>query len=302
MKKNRDIEHGNNPKIVTNSLGSLYQHLRHYFADLSPGKTGLEAYWLLEWAADINYKDIVSDPDRLLDVETLAKLESGLKRRLRGESIHRIKGMREFYGLPFSLSPDTLEPRPDSEALIDLVLPFIQQQARQKKSLQLLDMGTGSGILSIALLAHIPQLHATGVDIVTGALTTARQNAHLNGVEERFQPLASDWFSQVKGKYDFIISNPPYIAHADIATLDRTVRDFDPLIALDGGVDGLDFYRQLARLSGDFLISDGKIAVEIGQGQKTQVIDFFSAQDFRLIATKDDLAGICRALLFTAPI
>jgi len=159
-------------------------------------------------------------------------------------------------------------------------------------------MGTGSGALAIALLAHVPQCQATGVDIAADALQTAAHNAALHGVEGRFQTLLSDGFTNVEGKYDFIISNPPYIASADIPTLDKTVRDFDPLPALDGGTDGLDFYRLLASHSRQFLEPLGQIALEIGFGQKPQVTDLFDNAGFQLVKAADDLSGTCRALLF----
>jgi len=284
--------------VSENRLGFVYQQLRQRFAASDMGKTGLEAFLLLEWAVGASYKDIVADPDRLLDEAHLAKIEEGVRRRLGGESIHRIRGYREFYGLNFQLSPDTLEPRPDSEALIDLVLPVLRERASQGGKVQLLDMGTGSGALAIALLCQVPSLYATGVDIAQGALDAAVINAHLNRVEARFQPLKSNWFDKVAGKYDMIIANPPYIVRADIARLDRMVRDFDPIIALDGGEDGLDSYRQLALMSGHFLLPDGFVGVEIGQGQQSRVTELFVAQGLSLIENRQDLAGICRALLF----
>jgi len=284
--------------VKDNELKIIYQQLKADFKQAGIGEAGLEAQLLLEWAADLSYKDIITDPDRRLNGAELTQLQQGLVRRLRGESIHRIRGWREFYGLPFQLSPDTLEPRPDSETLIDLILPVIRALARQQEKIALLDMGTGSGALAITLLVHVPQLIATAVDIASGALEVAARNARQNGVAARFQPLLSDGFAKVEGKYDFIISNPPYIARPQILELDKTVRDFDPVVALDGGEDGLDFYRQLALMSRDFLNPSGQICVEIGQGQEAQIKALFAAQGFCLIAQQDDLAGICRVLMF----
>jgi len=314
-------------------LGELYQNLRASFKEAGLDKAGLEAFLLLEWAGSFAYKDIFADPDRILDAQLLAKVQSGFERRLLGESIHRIRGWREFYGLPFYLSSETLEPRSDSEALIDLILPRIEGRAieqlprkvgtgfevkncgknkglersvasRETKAalagqeIRLLDMGTGSGALAIALLAQVPPLQAVGVDIAPEALRVAARNAQSNGVEARFQPLLSDWFDKVAGAYDFIISNPPYIVRSDIDKLDKTVRDFDPILALDGGNDGLDFYRLLASQSRPFLAPSGQIAVEIGFGQKTQVTSLFAKSGFHLVDEANDLSGICRALLF----
>jgi len=279
-------------------LGAVYQQLRQSFKQANIDHGGLEAALLLEWGVGVTYQDIMTNGDWLIDEIDLKKIEDGLKRRLNGESIHRIRGWREFYGLPFHLCVDTLEPRPDSEALIELVLPPIRTLAEQQESIHLLDMGTGSGALAISLANAVPQLLVTGVDIAPGAVEIAQKNAFLNGVEARFQPLLSNWFENVTGEYDFIISNPPYIASHEIATLEKKVRDFDPIIALDGGKDGLDFYRQLAQDSHQFLKPHGKIGVEIGQGQEAQVTALFSFHDFHLIGQGDDLAGIRRALLF----
>jgi len=296
--------------VRDNSLAALFGYVKQRLTDSGIDQAGFEAWLLLEWACaperftkpsetktTLTRKDIFLNGDQLINQQAIAKLEEGLERRLGGESIHRIRGEREFYGLIFHLSPDTLEPRPDSETLIDLVLPLIEKKATQNP-VHLLDMGTGSGALAIALLSQIPQLYATAVDIAAGALETAMNNARLHGVEDRFKPLLSDGFAEVRGKYDFIISNPPYIARSDIPHLDKRVRDFDPLIALDGGADGLDFYRLLASLSRQFLFPTGQIAVEIGQGQDEDVAALFEGQGFLLTSMADDLAGIHRALLF----
>jgi len=283
---------------MSERLGDVYLRLKGCFKEIGSDNAGLEAYLLLEWVADIDYKDIVVNPDKLLGEKILCKLEEARARRLCGESVHRIRGWREFYGLPFHLSPDTLEPRPDSEVLVDLILPFIQERVRKQERVKLLDMGTGSGALVIALLSQVPQLHGVGVDISRAAVMMAQQNARLNNVEERFQAIMSDGFDEIKECFDFIISNPPYIARSDIANLDVTVRNFDPIKALDGGEDGLDFYRQLALKSGDFLTKNGFIGIEIAQGKEAQVTALFAFHGLVLVAKSNDLAGICRALLF----
>jgi len=159
-------------------------------------------------------------------------------------------------------------------------------------------MGTGSGAIAIALLSQCSQLEGVGVDIAQDALDMAVKNAKICGVLARFTPLKSNWLEEVNGIYDVIVSNPPYIKTGDIASLDKIVRDFDPCLALDGGEDGLKFYRQLSQESAHFLTKNGMVAVEIGQGQERKVEEFFIDQHYHLVEKKRDLGGVVRALLF----
>lgn len=258
----------------------------------------LDARLLIEWASNTTPLDRLTKPDSLLDDTVLALIENALLRRINGEPTHRIIGVRGFYGLDFNLSPDTLEPRPDTETLIDLVLPFLRCICRENKKITVLDMGTGTGAIGVTLAAEIPYVFATGVDISSGALKMAQENAVRAGVGERFITLQSDWFAQVAGRYDLIVSNPPYIPRSEITALDITVRQYDPLPALDGGLDGLDFYRALANEAGAFLEQHGRVAVEIGQGQEKDVEAIFAKHHFRLEQTARDLSGIIRALMF----
>lgn len=277
------------------SLANALHHATQILQQAGIEQARLDARLLVEWVTATGRLDALLRPELALTPAQSAKLDAALQRRINGEPTHRIIGRRGFYGLDFALSADTLEPRPDTETLIDLVLPFLQAQANPTA----LDMGTGSGAIAITLLHTVPQLYVTAVDISAGALATAQQNAVQAGVEARFTPLTSDWFANVSGRFDLIVSNPPYIPHGDIAALDQSVRDFDPLRALDGGADGLDFYRLLAVQSRQFLKPQGKIAVEIGIRQKEDVTALFIAAGFTLAAAKADLGGIARALLFS---
>lgn len=258
----------------------------------------LDAQLLLEWATATTRLELITCPERSVPAEQAALLEAALTRRCQGEPVHRIIGMREFYGLPFQLSPDTLEPRPDTETLIELVLPFIKQHVAQQGVAELIDMGTGTGAIAISLLAQVAELHATAVDISAGALAMARINAVNNGVASRFAAVKSNWFSQISGKFHFIVSNPPYIPAKHVADLSREVREHDPLRALDGGADGLDFYRSLAAESSSYLTDNGMVAVEIGAGQYDDVKALFAIDGFALVADGRDLAGHYRAMVF----
>ena len=191
-----------------------------------------------------------------------------MARRIAREPVHRIIGEREFYGLPLHLTAATLVPRPDTETLVDLALPFVKETAARTGACRILDIGTGSGAIALALLSAVPQAIATGTDISAEACMVAETNARALGFADRFTAIRSNWFDAVSGEYDLIVSNPPYIATDEIADLDADVRDYDPLAALDGGEDGLDAYRVLARRSAPFLAENGAIAVEIGHDQK----------------------------------
>ncbi len=193
--------------------------------------------------------------------------------------------------MPFRLSAATLEPRPDTEVLVELVIPALEALAGKNSVLELLDMGTGTGAIVISLLHRFEHAHGIGLDMAEGALAMARINAVANGVSDRFAALKSDWFQNVSGLFHLIVSNPPYIPHEDIAELSREVRNHDPLAALDGGADGLNFYRALAQKAADHLYKDGMVAVEIGAGQFQDVEALLKAQVFLSQAMRAILAA-----------
>lgn len=260
----------------------------------------LDARLLVEWATGTTRLHLISTPEMVIPSEIADKLGSILARRVAGEPVHRIIGSRAFYGLQFRLSAETLEPRPDTEALIDLVVPHLEKMVEANGIADILDMGTGTGAIAITLATRFERLRAVGVDIAPGALATARLNAHDTDVSSRFAALQSDWYANVRGRFDLIVSNPPYIPHHDIAELSREVREHDPLAALDGGSDGLDFYRALALGASDYLYKGGMIAVEIGAGQADDVERIFAQSDYQLKEVASDLGGHKRALLFVA--
>lgn len=265
----------------------------------SGGETpDLDARLLVEWATGATRLDLISTPEQLVEAEKVEALRDAVERRVRGEPVHRIIGVREFYGLPFQLSPETLEPRPDTETLVELVIPALENLHEKHHCVELLDMGTGTGAIMIALLNRFEHLHGVAVDISEGALATARINALANGVSARFAALHSDWFAALSGQFHMIVSNPPYIPHEDIAQLSREVREHDPHAALDGGMDGLDFYRALAEHAGAYLYEDGMVAVEIGAGQFQDVKALFEKANFSLVGDASDLGGHRRAMIF----
>lgn len=258
----------------------------------------LDASLLLEAATGTSALQRITHPDLEISESGWKTLATYINRRANNEPLHRITGAREFYGLSLQLNKSTLVPRPDTEILVDTVLPFVKQCIRDNDSCQILDLGTGSGAIALALINEAPKAQATGTDVSPEALTAAAQNAATHSLDDRYATLQSNWFEKVTGKFDLIVSNPPYIASKIIETLDSEVRNFDPTVALDGGTDGLDAYKVIAIQSPSFLKSYGRIAVEIGYDQKSTVTALFEAAGLSLIEAVDDLSGQNRVLFF----
>lgn len=227
-----------------------------------------------------------------------ACLESRLARRLAGEPVHRILGRRAFYEHEFELSPETLEPRPDTEILVDEARKAMAAIIERRGECRFADIGTGSGVIAVSLLALFPRSQALAIDISAGALATARRNAQAVGVADRMLPLLSNYLAATGGPLDLVLSNPPYIKTGDIPSLAVDVRDYDPLAALDGGEDGLDAYRAIAARLDSVLGSDGRAIVEIGTGQAEDVAAIFASQGLHLESSARDFSGMTRVLGF----
>src|SRR5690606_23980048 len=181
----------------------------------------IDARLLVEWATGKTRLDLISAPEQLVDAAAIATLSDALDRRVRGEPVHRIMGVREFFGLPFRLSAETLEPRPDTEVLVELVIPALEALAGQNNTLELLDMGTGTGTIIVSLLHRFEQAHGIGSERAEGALAMTRINAVANGLGDCSAALKSEWFQTVSGHFHLIVSNPPYTPHQDNAGLTR---------------------------------------------------------------------------------
>jgi release factor glutamine methyltransferase len=237
-----------------------------------------------------------SDPFAVIAPDALAKLDAMATRREAGEPVWRVIGEREFWGLPFRLSPATLEPRPDSETLVEAGLAALGD--RRSESLSVLDLGTGTGCLLIAVLSECPNAQGLGIDVAPDAVAAARANAELNGLGSRAVFRDGDWFAGLTGTFDLVLSNPPYIPTGEIASLDRGVREYDPLRALDGGDDGLGAYRALALGLPTVLEPGGVAVLEIGAGQENDVVAIMTGAGLAHRATRHDLGGHARALTF----
>ncbi len=255
---------------------------------------GLDARLLLQAAAGISHEDIVADPHKA--IADTSVFETYVARRKAFEPVSRILGEREFYGRTFKVTPGVLDPRPDTETLVDAVLPRL----KTFDAPSVLDLGTGTGILAITLLCEHSRATALATDISPEALRVAACNAARLGVSGRFNAQCTDWFEGVEGRFDLIVSNPPYIPGRDIESLMPDVRKYDPALALDGGADGLAAYRKLAASARAHLTPEGTIAVEIGVDQAEAVRDIFLCSSFNVLDNISDLAGHQRSLIFSA--
>ncbi len=265
-------------------------------ADIADAK--LDARLIVEHFSGTGRGDAIVSPGRIVPADRLALIEDALDRRLAGEPVHRIFGWRDFYGLRLKLSPDTLEPRPDTETLVDAVLPLLRDIAAREGGCRVLDLGTGTGAIALAIAAQIPAARVAATDISEGALACAAANAAEHELTERIKFVLSDWFSKIHEKFHAIVSNPPYILTGAIAGLQREVRLHDPGKALDGGTDGLDAYRRIAAGAAERLMSDGVVAVEIGDRQRPDVNRIFAEAGYQAVSVHRDLAGTERVLIF----
>ena len=215
------------------------------------------------------------------------------ERRIAGEPIARIVGAKEFWGLELALARETLVPRPETETLVEAALCVLS--GRRNEPVRILDLGTGSGAILLALLSELSNAFGLGTDIAPGALRTAAKNAAALNLSSRLSFLVSDWGAGIEGSFDLVLSNPPYIASATIETLDKEVRLHDPLLALDGGADGLNAYRSILPRLPAWLSEHGYAFLEIGADQALSVSEI--AQSLGL-ATKlhVDLEGRHRAV------
>ena len=281
------------------ALGPLLRAARERLATAGITDPAVDARLIVEHFSGTTRSQAIVDPAQAVDAAALVAVEAALRRRVAGEPVHRILGFREFYGLRLWLSPETLEPRPDTETLVDAILPFLRVVVKREGRCRVVDLGTGTGAIGLALASQIPESLVTATDISAEALATAADNAAAAGVSSRFTALQSDWFSAIGGKFHAIVSNPPYIRSEEIAGLQAEVRLHDPRRALDGGPDGLDAYRHIADGAATHLEHGGQVAVEIGHTQRQEVGRLFAQAGYQLISMHRDLAGSERAMVFS---
>jgi release factor glutamine methyltransferase len=248
----------------------------------------IDARLLVEAAAGASRTDIIADPRRVLTEEQAATLESFIARRERREPVSHILGRKGFWKIMLQVTADVLTPRPDTETLVELVL----RDLPEAKAFSVLDLGVGSGAIILAILAERPAGKGLGVDVSDEALAVARENAANLGLAGRVALLRGDWTRGLgDASFDLVVANPPYVRSAEIAGLAPEVRDHEPRLALDGGPDGLDAYRELAPEILRVLKPGCPFAVEIGFDQSTEVEALFKVAGAEAVATHKDLAN-----------
>ena len=241
---------------------------------------------------------VLTHEDITFDAPSSAKLQELIEARLSGVPVSRLRGWREFYGLRFGLNADTLDPRPDSEVLVDQALAFATDMGWQTDPISLVDFGTGSGCLLLSCLHELPEARGVGIDISKLALGQATENANNLEMLSRAKFLHSDWDARLgTDTYHIILSNPPYIETGDFDSLSDEVRLHDPHRALFAGTDGLDDYRRLMPIIAARLKIDGQAFIEIGYGQAEAVSHLASEAGLQIVNIQEDLAGIPRCLI-----
>jgi release factor glutamine methyltransferase len=267
------------------------------FKDAGLASASADARFLLQGVLQLDAAEVFRDPERPVG-DKAQILTDALQRRLRHEPVSRILGTREFYGRQFTVTPSVLDPRPDTECLVDLVLDIVRSEKELSGALTIADIGTGSGAIIATLLAELPYAQGIATDVSPEALDVARTNAARLGVLDRLTLVATSGLTGVTVAANVIVSNPPYIASAEIPDLDVGVRNYDPHVALDGGADGLDIYREIARYISK-IERPGWVFLEVGAGQADDVEAIFIGQGAVARRRSMDLGGHVRALAFS---
>jgi release factor glutamine methyltransferase len=257
----------------------------------------LDSKILLATVLAIEVNDLEFIKNMKLGAQQREKFNSHIARRLRGEPISKIIGRRAFWNNFFMVDSRVLDPRPDSETLVEAVLKDFQEPSKIKGELKILDLGVGSGCLLLTLLGIFNRAKGLGVDIDPGALAVAKANSMSLEIENA-EFILNNWNDGLEGAFDLVLSNPPYIKSGDIISLDDEVRFYDPKIALDGGEDGLACFRYIAANIKKNLTAESRIYIEVGQGQSEDVAEIFERNNFKLLRIEKDLRGISRVLVF----
>lgn len=257
-----------------------------------------EARLLLSRAAGLTIEQLIARGPDAAPAAVATLLRELTARRVRREPMAYILGEREFWGLPFTVSPAVLIPRPDSETVIETVLDLLPDRSRK---LRILDLGLGSGCLLLTLLREYPQATGVGIDASEAALAVARANAETLGVASRARLRAADWrqegwTSSLEGPFDLLVSNPPYIESAAVEGLMPEVSAHEPRLALDGGADGLAAYRIIAAAAPRLVAAGGWAVVEGGEGQAADIAALFAAAGFSPRSPRQDLGGVDRVV------
>ena len=254
-----------------------------------------DARILIQAALDRPAEALIRDPEETVPIPAADRFFALVERRAGREPVSRILGEREFWGLGFSLVPDTLDPRPDSEAVVEAALAW---SVVRSEPFRVLDLGTGTGCLLLSVLSELPEATGVGTDIAEAAVAAAARNAARLGLSRRASFRRSDWDADVDGQFELILSNPPYIPSSEIGGLEPEVSLWEPRAALDGGADGLDAYRRLAPAIARRLAPGGAAFLEVGEGQEKPVETIMATERLVRFVCKADLSGTVRCLGF----
>jgi release factor glutamine methyltransferase len=282
------------------TVHSAITALTQAFREASLPTPELDARLLVLHACGISREAHIINPNRPLEAAEIDQIGTFQERRLAREPVSRILGSREFWGQPFTIGAGVLDPRPDTETLIEAALGLIRLEGRRDAPLRLLDLGTGSGCILLTLLKELPQAWGLGIDRSLAALSIARHNAHALGLGKRAAFACADWLDAINGGFHLILSNPPYIRSSEIAALEPEVRCHDPALALDGGPDGLDAYRRIVDGAARAASPGTWILLEAGAGQITGIVTLFDHAGWTLSPERcriySDLAGLERVV------
>jgi release factor glutamine methyltransferase len=256
----------------------------------------LDARILVAHALGLDHAALVAADTRRLNPQEEAAVAALAARRLAREPVARILGWKEFWSLSLRVDGSTLVPRPETESVVEAAIDWVDARGRRTEPLHIADLGTGCGAILLALLAELPNAFGIGTDVSAAALAVAHDNADCLGLG-RAHFVCCDMAAALRGPFDLIISNPPYVASGDIPTLAPEVRNFDPRRALDGGTDGLASYRSIAAEAPALLAPGGAVIVELGAGQAQPVGELFAGAGLALMPPRPDISAVPRALL-----
>ncbi len=282
-------------------VGEALRQMSKAFRDEGLMTPALDARVLLLEVAGIDHATLIAAPERPLTEDEARRLSTLAGQRLSGRPISRILGRREFYGRDFRITAEVLDPRPDTEILVEVALETVRRHDPAGSGFLLLDAGSGSGAIIVTLLAELPQARGVALDVSASALAVTLENARTHGVRDRLQAVCGNWLDPFgEESFDLIVSNPPYIRDSDLEKLDTEVVDHDPHLALAGGADGLEAYRQLGCHAARVLCKGGFLIVEVGMGQADEVRGILAEAGLTDIGgsgMRHDLAGVARVVM-----
>ena len=275
-------------------LKEIQRKLCNNFSIIGIETPELDARIILKEVLSLDDKDLILKESLDIPNEMIEKIIAIESRRLNGEPISKIFKKRDFYNSTFLISNDVLDPRPETELIVEIANNFIDKNEVKN----ILDLGTGSGCILLSILKENKMINGLGIDLSKDAISIAKQNSKKLNLETQSNFLISNWMSSVNYKYDLVVSNPPYIASEDIKKLSKSVKIYDPILSLDGGDDGLNSYRLIASDLKRVVSKNALIIIEIGYNQSLQVIEIFKKNNFKLIKKYNDINGLDRVLTF----